>query len=254
MPVLSAFSPELARDRAAADAFAAAELPTAEEEVWRYSPIGDLELGRYRLADAAGDATVPEGARRARPRRGLASVAVVTVNGRIVHRSAPGGSGSERVEVGVPAGPHGIELPESTDAFDSLNAAYSEPIVIRIAAGSAPGPVVVFHWFEGEGIVSLPHVIVDAGADSDVRVVEVLRSAGDTDALVIPVTDLGWARPPGSATSRSRTSAAASGNSATSAPPSMPTPRSPRPRPGWVGPTGASARIAGSSGGAPPAT
>ena len=44
MPPVPAFAPAGAVDRAAAEAFAAASLPSAEEEVWRYSRIGDLDL------------------------------------------------------------------------------------------------------------------------------------------------------------------------------------------------------------------
>src|SRR5690606_17467979 len=64
----STFSPDAAaalpgpqwlvdRRRAAAERFAGAELPSAEEEVWRYSRTGDLALDRYRPStaeDAAG--------------------------------------------------------------------------------------------------------------------------------------------------------------------------------------------------------
>ncbi|MBA2280289.1 MAG: SufD family Fe-S cluster assembly protein [Acidimicrobiia bacterium] len=192
MPVLPAFAPDAARDRAAAEAFAAAELPTAEEEVWRYSPIGDLDLARYRLAPVAdGPVDVPACAQGVLDlAAGSGSVAIVTVNGRVVHRSAPGGPGGDRVEVGGAEALDGIELPQPTDAFDALNAAFGEPVVVRIPAGASPGPVVVFHYVEGDGIVSLPRLVVDAGPDADVRVLEVVRNTDDADALVIPVTDL----------------------------------------------------------------
>ncbi|MGH9297304.1 MAG: hypothetical protein ACRDZP_04940, partial [Acidimicrobiales bacterium] len=36
----------------ALDAFQAASLPTGEEEIWRYSRIGDLDLGRFTPAKA----------------------------------------------------------------------------------------------------------------------------------------------------------------------------------------------------------
>jgi hypothetical protein len=46
------------RRRAAAEKRSAAELPSTEEEVWRYSRVGDLTLDRYEPA-AASDVTAP---------------------------------------------------------------------------------------------------------------------------------------------------------------------------------------------------
>ncbi len=39
------------RRMAAADALSTAELPSAAEEVWRYSPVGEIDLDDYRLVD-----------------------------------------------------------------------------------------------------------------------------------------------------------------------------------------------------------
>jgi Fe-S cluster assembly protein SufD len=61
---------------------------------------------------------------------------------------------------------------------------------VRVPPGRSVEPVVVVHWVEGSGVAVFPHVVVDAGADSDVRVLEVLLSGPDADALVVPVTDL----------------------------------------------------------------
>ncbi len=53
--------PVLEQRLAAAERFAATELPTAEEEIWRYSRIGELDLERF--GPAAVD-TVVTGAER----------------------------------------------------------------------------------------------------------------------------------------------------------------------------------------------
>ena len=43
---------------AAAERFAAAELPSAEEEVWRYSRIGDLDLDALTVQPSRGDPAI----------------------------------------------------------------------------------------------------------------------------------------------------------------------------------------------------
>ena len=48
------------RRAAAAESFAAAPLPTTDEEVWRYSRIDDLDLDAFALAPAPPSTTVPE--------------------------------------------------------------------------------------------------------------------------------------------------------------------------------------------------
>ena len=52
-----------ARRQAAAERLVDMELPTSEEEVWRYSPIDDLELDDFALPAVDGPAAAaPEGA------------------------------------------------------------------------------------------------------------------------------------------------------------------------------------------------
>ena len=60
-----------ARRIAAAEAFAAHALPSKEEEVWRYSRIGDLDLERYAPVTAASMAC----ASRSRPSEWRSSIA-----------------------------------------------------------------------------------------------------------------------------------------------------------------------------------
>ncbi|MGH2686073.1 MAG: hypothetical protein ACRDJP_11465, partial [Actinomycetota bacterium] len=79
--------PDWLRDRrlAAAERAASAGLPTAEEEIWRYSRIAELDLDRYTVAAGVASAGIPD---RVRPF--LATVPdraalVVTVDGHIVH-------------------------------------------------------------------------------------------------------------------------------------------------------------------------
>src|SRR5687768_10166940 len=95
----SRFSPDAARrlpgpswlvERrvAAAERFGAAPMPTAEEEVWRYSRIGELDLDRFSpWLDGAGDASGTAGAGAASPPANYAvshAARVVVVDGHVV--------------------------------------------------------------------------------------------------------------------------------------------------------------------------
>lgn len=193
MPVVPAFAPERAVDPAAAEAFASSELPSPDEEVWRYSRVADLDLARYAPVDAAGTPLSP-GELRA-PVAGIldlaageGSVGVVTVDGRVVHQRPLGGAdaGLSVESVATGAGLAG----ESPDAFGLLNAAFATPLHVRTQPGAVVAPVVVVHWVSGPGVAAFPRTVLDAGADSEVAVLEVVLSADGVDALVVPATEL----------------------------------------------------------------
>lgn len=205
MPAVASFAPEhaaavpgpdglRARRSAAAEAFAAASLPSVDEEVWRYSPIGDLDLDRYRPSAPAVHAGVPEAAQQILDlAAGIASVGIVTVDGRLVHRAPLGGPIVDGLAVAEATDADADVLDVSgapDDAFGLLHDAFAVPIVVRVPAGATVGPIVAVHWTSGGGVAAFPRVVVDAGADCDVALLEVLRSAEGADALVVPVTDL----------------------------------------------------------------
>ena len=193
MPAVPAFAPERAVDPAAAEAFASSELPSTDEEVWRYSRIDELDLGRYAPADASGtplaDGELPEAvAGILGLAAGAGSVGVVTVDGRVVHQRSLGGAdaGLSVEEVATGAGLTG----ESPDAFGLLNAAFATPLLVRTQPGAVVAPVVIVHWVSGSGVASFPRTVLDAGADSEVAILEVVLSDDGVDALVVPATEL----------------------------------------------------------------
>jgi Fe-S cluster assembly protein SufD len=188
MPPVPSFAPEHAVDGAAAEAFAAAALPTVEEEVWRYSRIDDLDLGRFRPAPvelAAGDHPAPA-TFVLDLASGAGSYGLVTVGGRLTSTVELGGP-RDGVEIGGPAAAPEYGAP---DALVTLNAAFATPIAIKVQPGAVVGPVVIVHWVDTDGIASFPQVVLDAGADSEVAVLEVFVSPPTVDALVVPVTRL----------------------------------------------------------------
>ena len=175
----------LARRRvAAAEQVAAATMPSVEEEVWRYTPIGQLDLSRYQLADDGGGtstASVPEH-----------SAMAETSNGRLGGIELPAEVAAQGVEV-RPLGEGDAELAASVDVdmFALMNAAFSvEPLLVRVPPGvSVEGPIVVRHWLDADGGAVFPRLIVDAGADSSVEVLELYGSA-DVSAFISPVIEI----------------------------------------------------------------
>src|SRR3954447_13107397 len=149
------------RDRrlAAAEQLAATPLPTVEEEVWRYSRIGELDLDRF--APATDDVRI----------EGAAGLLDDSLDGLL-----------ESV---------GELADTASDAFDHLNASIATPLVLRVPAGKhIEDPIVVEHVVSGGELVTAPHLIIDAGDDSEVTVVERFTSLDGTTSLTVPRLDL----------------------------------------------------------------
>jgi len=150
----------LAQRRAdAAERFAGAPLPSTDEEVWRYSRIDDLDLDRFQPGPVT--STVEHGdLGRAVVVRGDDAVALLG------------------------------DLPEMADALGWLHhAVVSDPIVIGVPAGvTVAETIVIRHQGPGDGLATAPRLLVRAGADSEVRVVEVFEGGGA--GLLLPATTL----------------------------------------------------------------
>lgn len=146
---------------AAADRAAGAPWPTTAEEIWRYSRIEDLDLGRY--APAPTQTTIVGGD------EWLVDVDDATDVPALIDGEAP-------------------------DVFAELNAAFMSPVVVRVPDGQAVSePIVITHVVGGQGVAVFPRVIIDAGADAEVTVVERFVAAdpdGDDATLVVPVVQV----------------------------------------------------------------
>jgi Fe-S cluster assembly protein SufD len=132
----------------------AIELPTTDEEIWRYSRIGDLDLSAY--SPSAHDVDV----------QGAGDLVIDT---------------PDRELFGDPP-----------DVFAQLNlelgAEFTPPVHLRVPAGHvAAEPVVITHTIPGDGALTAPRLLIDAGTDSEITVIEVFRSAGGGAALTLPV-------------------------------------------------------------------
>ena len=160
---MHAFTPEAARARggpavderiAAAERAAATPWPSATEEIWRYSRIGELSLDRFTLGEI--DSTV---------------------------------TGDDRF-VSQPGTPSGVVDGESPDLFADLNAAFGQAIVVTVPRGTVvTEPIIVTHRVPAAGTAVFPRLIIDAGEDSEVTVVERFTSV-DAEVLVVPVVEV----------------------------------------------------------------
>ncbi|MEL7208131.1 MAG: SufD family Fe-S cluster assembly protein [Actinomycetota bacterium] len=163
-----------------------------DEEVWRYSRIGELDLDARRPVSepGAGDLAAVSHELEA---IGDPVALVHLVDGHLVdiQRADDGG----RVVVrGLEDGDQallGSVTGEAHDYVTLLNEAFTPtPILIQVAAGAdAPGPVVVVNQVVTPNTLGCSRIVVDAGADSSITVVE-LQVGGAAGALSVPLTEV----------------------------------------------------------------
>ncbi len=197
--------PQWLRDRRVAALAAAEELPepTRELEEWRYSRIDELDLARY----APPAAEPPSGAAAEHPvvrtvldELGTCSGTVVVHDGWVESISLDEGLASRGVVLARAteldadqAEALGAAMQQPSDRFAALNDAFgADPVVLSVPAGvTGPHPIAVVSLVAtGAPAVVAPRLSVLAGEDSEVAVVEVAVSDEDTEALVLPVTEL----------------------------------------------------------------
>jgi Fe-S cluster assembly protein SufD len=139
---------------AAAERAASTPLPTADDEVWRYSRIRDLDL----------DALTP----------GRAATTVT------------GGDPSAEIVLGASLG-SSAPVDQAVDVFHELNTAFMDVVRIRVGRGRAVGePIVVTHRIAGDAVACFPRLVIEAGEDAEVVVVEQFLSADGVRNLVVP--------------------------------------------------------------------
>lgn len=133
-------------------------LPSTEEEIWRYSRIDELDLGAFRLGTTR---TVVEHADE------------VQLTGREAQTSL------------------GIAMSSAADVFAQLNTDNAAPIVLRVGRNVVvPRTVVITHHLNESGIVAYPRLVIDAGENSEITVIERFVSADDVVSLIVPVVEL----------------------------------------------------------------
>ncbi len=187
--IASTVSPRPGRAEAAAAA-AELELPSAETEEWRYSPIGDLSLDRFSpvvSAPEAGSIVVPDRFEATAPER---AATVVVVDGHVVSIDLDESWAAKGLVVAIDDAPDGLDRPDAT-ILDQLHRAFSPPALrIETPDGLAvEAPVVVLSHQATVDAATFPHLLVRAGAGSELSVIEQQTSV-DGAGMAVPVVEL----------------------------------------------------------------
>ena len=180
-----------ARRRAAFDRFRSASLPTAEEEIWRYSRIDELDLDSFAPATAAAETGTPATLQEVLDVIGERAGLLVLRNGRVALAEVDPALAAKGVVVGAAGDDEVAEAPGPEDALVHLHDAFvAEVALIRIPDGVAvEQPIVVLSWLDAEKSAVFPRIVVQAGRQSEVTGVE--HSAGeDVPALTVPIVEL----------------------------------------------------------------
>jgi Fe-S cluster assembly protein SufD len=174
---------------AAATAIRGRSLPTAEEELWRYSRVDEIDPSQYVLATGAGAADAVIEQQSLIPQD--PAVSVKTVNGVYVSAVA-----TDSVALTVRSAVSDNSLQQSSDFatddyFERLNAAFSpDVVVIDVPAGAyIDKPIIITHLVD-DNVMAFPRVVINAGEQSQFTVAEYALSAGSGEALLVSFTEL----------------------------------------------------------------
>lgn len=187
-----------ARQQSAWQRFLATPAPKRGDETWRFSSIKQLDFTGFQKAPAAG---VNELIARS---TGLESPAakLIFVNDELVH-----------VESQLPEGVICLPLAEALVSHSDLVQAHFMKQETRLGSAKfaalheasltnglfvhvsdnveAEGSIEVHHWITGANTVIFPHTLIVTGKSSKVRVVDIFRSADDSQpGLAIAFNDL----------------------------------------------------------------
>jgi Fe-S cluster assembly protein SufD len=165
-------------------------LPSAETEDWRYSPVGELDLGG--LGPSLGPppgATAPDLIEDVVV--GDRAATVVVLDGWVVDIRIEAGWADKGLEIRVDHGRR-PSLPDAPlTVFDQLHQAFS-PAAVHIRAGvglTVREPIVVVNHHASTGTASFPHLLIECDEAADIAVVERTTSIAG-HGLSVPVAEL----------------------------------------------------------------
>jgi Fe-S cluster assembly protein SufD len=171
------------------------QLPTTDAEEWRYSRVADIDPTRFARAPVE---PTPESISTARAAiddlLGAStqppSVTVIVVDGSV---SAVEAADPVRIDVHAVQAEQAEQAEQaSSNAFALLNERLcaAQVTVTVDAQARVVAPIVVASVVTTDGVVVAPRVRIELGANSEATLVEVHRSAGPSDSLVVPVTEV----------------------------------------------------------------
>jgi len=179
-------------------------MPSESEEVWRYTPIDELNLDEFAPVTASPGPFPDEG----RIFSELVVAALGPLSGEVaVHNGHPlsffAGEGEGTFSLGgvndVPDAASmvgGVQV--GGDSTVRLNDAFGpDPVLVDVPDGVVvPAPILIVHWCDGgespaAGPAAFPRTCVRLGAGARAAVVEIYAGpAGARRSLVVPVTEL----------------------------------------------------------------
>lgn len=163
-------------------------LPSFEEELWRYTPIDELELSSYKLASPGG-AVIDTGLTEGLDEQAAAIIHIV--NGQVISISISDEAVSVQSEGAELENAIGSVVIPDFDFFADCNLAYCmTPILVEVAPNAVvTSPILIRHHTTVENLAWFPRVIIHAGENSESTVIEHQTSTG-VDALVCPVNEI----------------------------------------------------------------
>jgi Fe-S cluster assembly protein SufD len=177
--------PDAAARQVAWTGFETAGLPQVSDEVWRYAPLGELDLDRFVVTERPLKGEDSEFAQELCRRAGL--VVRVTDGFCVDTSSSIEGVSIDVDESSTSMSGESLSTRYENDTFSLLNAALSPATtVIRIAAGTnVDKPIVVLNVTNGSS--SFPRTHIDLGRGANATVVEYYE--GGANALVVPLSE-----------------------------------------------------------------
>jgi Fe-S cluster assembly protein SufD len=167
---------------AAAQTSASLGLPTDDAEAWRYSPIGDLDLARFKPSITPADVQIPAWA----PVDAAATVEVV--DGHIVSIELDSGWESKGLSVTADDSVSAVSVDDAT-GLDHLHAAFNpSALVVAVKAGAAIEAQVVIRSHLSAEATAFPNLKVTAGPDSQIEIIE--RQTSDGGGLTVGRVDV----------------------------------------------------------------
>ena len=197
----------------AAEAFCEADKPSPQAEEWRYSPIEEFDIGRWKTAEAASEHSSAETIREALAGIEISGL-VICRNGWLAHAELAAelealgvrlGSAEEESDLEYLPADSPADLLRKGDIFSKLTEAFSpDPVVLNVPRGvDCEGVIVVLHEFSAvEGLAVFPWLSVRLGENASANVLE-MTGTGALGGL--SSEDLASPRSANSQSGRSRT-------------------------------------------------
>ncbi len=156
--------------RAAFERALVAPFPSPDEEIWRYSRIDELDLAAFSPSPVQSHIEIPPGAltvtRVGSDQSPIDESTADTTLAQLFDEIAPG------------------------DIFAELNLAHMDVVVVSVPRNTVIAePVTITHTLERSGAAYFPRLIVIAGENAEVTVVERFISPDGNPLLVVPILE-----------------------------------------------------------------